>query len=159
MAIKYLKNKKGQMRVIETILASLIMVAALSFVGIFAVSPTSPAYEITDMEKMAYSTLHDLDQQGLLAPAVYNHRWSDLRNILRITMPNDVFFNLTILNINGSPIYSGSQTLYGDLEIFSEARNVASVSYCLVGVTKFNANGAYNADYDPIILVLDVTRG
>jgi len=159
MIAKYLENKKGQMRVIETILASFIIVAALSFVGIFAVSPTSPSYEITDLEKMAYSTLHDLDQQGLLAPAVYSHSWSDLRNILRITMPNDVFFNLTIWNINGSPIYSGSQILYGGEETFSDARNVVSISYSLVGVPKFNANGVYNADYDPLILVLEVTRG
>jgi len=75
------------MRIIETILASFIIVAALSFVGIFAVSPTSPSYEMTDLEKMGYSALHDLDQQGLLAPLVYDQRLSDLRTILRITMP------------------------------------------------------------------------
>ena len=159
MRLQNLKNKKGQMRVIETILASFIIVAALSFVGIFAVSPTSPAYEVTDLEKMAYSTLHDLDQQGLLAPAVYSHSWSDLRNILRITMPNDVYFNLTVYKVGGSPIYSGSQMLYGDLNTFSEARNVISISYCLVGIPKFNPNGVYDADYDPLILVLEVTRG
>jgi len=159
MRVQDLKNRRGQMRVVETILASFIIVAALSFVGIFAVSPTSPAYEITDLEKMAYSALHDLDQQGLLAPAVYSHSWSDLRTILRITMPNDVYFNLTICKIDGSPIYSGSQILYGDLDTFSEARNVVSISYCLVGIPKFNADGVHNADYDPIILVFTVTRG
>ncbi|MCW4053728.1 MAG: hypothetical protein NWE84_02250 [Candidatus Bathyarchaeota archaeon] len=159
MRIQILRNRRGQMRVVETILASFIIVAALSFVGIFAVSPTSPSYEITDLEKMAYSALHDLDQQGLLAPAVYSHSWSDLRTILRLTMPNDVYFNLTICKVDGSPIYSGSQILYGDLNTFSQARNVVSISYCLVGVPKFNANGVYDADYDPLILVFTVTRG
>jgi hypothetical protein len=159
MKVQDLKNRRGQMRVIETIIASFIIVAALSFVGIFAVSPTSPSYEITDLEKMAYSALHDLDQQGLLAPAVYSPSWSDLRDILRLTLPNDVYFNLTICKVNGLPIYSGSQILYGSLDAFSEARNVVAVSYCLVGIPKFNANGVYNADYDPLILVLEVTRG
>jgi len=159
MRVQDLKNRKGQMRVIETILASFIIVAALSFVGIFAVSPTSPSYEITDLEKMAYSSLHDLDQQGLLAPAVYSHSWSDLRTILRLTIPNDVYFNLTICNVNGSPIYSGSQIIYGDLNTFLEARNVVSISYSLVGIPEFNANEVINADYDPLILVLEVTRG
>jgi len=159
MRIKDLRNKRGQMRIIETILASFIIVAALSFVGIFAVSPTSPAYEMTDLEKMGYSALHDLDQQGLLAPIVYNQQWSDLRNILRITLPNDVYFNLTICNINGLPINS-NPILYGDLNTFSEAKNVASITYCLVGIPKLNANtGTYEANYSPLILVLEVTRG
>jgi diphthamide synthase subunit DPH2 len=152
-------DRRGQMRVIETLIASFIIVAALSFVGVFAVSPTSSSYEVTDLEKMAYSTLHDLDQQGLLAPAVYSHSWSDLRNILRITMPNDVYFNLTVWKVNGSPIYAGSEILYGSLNTFSEARNVVSISYCLVGTPKFNGNGVQTAEYEPLVLVLEVTRG
>jgi len=159
MRIKDLRNKKGQMRIIETILASFIIVAALSFVGIFAVSPTSPAYEMTDLEKMGYSALHDLDQQGLLAPIVYNLRWSDLRNILRITLPNDVYFKLIIYDTNGLAKTSDSQILYGDVNTFSEAKNVASITYCLVGIPKLNTNGTYEADYNPLILVLEVTRG
>ncbi|MCW4031214.1 MAG: hypothetical protein NWE80_02500, partial [Candidatus Bathyarchaeota archaeon] len=76
--MRSLRNKKGQMRVIETILASFIILAAISFVNFFAVAPSSLGYEMTDLEKMGYSALHDLDQQGLLSPLVYNQRWSDL---------------------------------------------------------------------------------
>lgn len=141
------------MRIIETILASFIIVAALSFVSIFALSPSSPGYEMTDLEKMGYSALHDLDQQELLAPLVYGQNWSDIRTLLKITMPNDVFFNLTVYNTNGVMLNaaSGSQVIYGDSATFSDAKNVASLTYCLVGVPE--------TGYDPRILVFALTRG
>ena len=154
MRIRNLRNTKGQMRVIETILASFIIVAALSFVSIFAVSPESPGYEMTDLEKMGYSALHDLDQQGLLSPLVYDSQnWSDIRTLLKITMPNDVYFNLTIYEVDGLRLNadSDSEILYGDSDTFSDARNVASLTYCLVGIPE--------TGYDPRILVLELTRG
>jgi hypothetical protein len=139
------------MRVVETIIASFIIVAALAFVNIFAASSESLGYEMTDLEKTGYSALHDLDQQGVLRPLVYNGNYSDLRTILKITMPNDVYFNLTIYNLKNGRLESVPDTriLYGDLETFSDAKNIASLTYCLVGV-----NG-----YEPRILTLQLTRG
>ncbi len=144
------------MRVIETIIASFIIVAALAFVSAFAASPTSPAYEMTDLEKMGYSALHDLDQQGLLVPLVYNEtRWSEIRTALKITLPNEVYFNLTIYTVDGyrngvkSNNSPDSQILFGDSETFSDAENIASLTYCLVGETT----------YEPRVLVLQLSRG
>ncbi len=160
--MRNLKNTKGQMRVIETILAAIIIVAALSFVGIFAVSPTSPGYELTDLEKMGYSALHDLDQQGILESLVYDQKYSDLRTVLKITIPVDVYFNLTICKLNGAnleKLNGDTQIIYGDSATFSNAKNIASVSYSLLG-TKYNPDtGNYEANYDPRILVLQITRG
>ena len=153
--MKIFRNTKGQMRVIETLLASFIIVAALSFVGIFSVSPESPAYDVIDLEKMGYSALHDLDQQELLAPLVYGPEWGDLRTVLKISLPVDVYFNLTIANIDGSKI---NEILYGDLTTFSEAKNIASISYTLIGFPVQVGNG-YVANYDPRILILQLTRG
>jgi hypothetical protein len=100
------------MRVIETIIASFIIVAALSFVSIFAVNPSSPGYEMTDLEKTGYSALHDLDQQGLLTPLVYDQsKWKDLKAVLKMTMPNEVFFNLTIQDLTRTQISGDSQIL------------------------------------------------
>ena len=149
--MKNSKNNRGQMRVIETIIASFIIVAALSFVSIFAASPESLGYEMTDLEKTGYSALHDLDQHGLLTPLVYNGNFSDLRTILKITLPNDVYFNLTIYNLTNGRLESASdiQILYGDSDTFSDAKNIVSLTYCLVGETA----------YDPKILVLRLTRG
>jgi len=149
MNIINLKNKRGQMRVIETIIASFIIVAALSFFSIFAVSPPSPGYEMTDLEKTGYSALHDLDQQGLLTPLIYQPRWNDTRAILKMTMANDVYFNLTVKKLDGSVSNAGFPILFGDSNTFEEAKNVASITYCLVGT----------GSYDPRILVLELTRG
>lgn len=157
--MKSLKNRRGQMRVIETLLASFIIVAALSFISIFAQSPASPGYEMTDLEKTGYSALHDLDQQGLLSPLVYESKWSDLRTVLKITMPNEVYFNLTIYDSTRSQRYGDSQIFYGDLDTFSKAKNVASVTYCIVGVPDFDSAGLDEASYDPRVLVLELTRG
>lgn len=146
--MRNLKNKRGQMRVIETVIASFIIVAALSFFSIFAVSPPSPGYEMTDLEKTGYSALHDLDQQGLLTPLVYQSRWNDTRAILKMTMANDVYFNLTVKKLDGSPV-NADYIRFGDSNTFSDAKNVASITYCLVGTQS----------YDPRILVLELTRG
>ncbi len=148
--MKNMRDRRGQMRVIETVIASFIIVAALSFFSIFAVSPPSPGYEMTDLEKTGYSALHDLDQQGLLTPLVYNSRWNDTRAILKMTMANDVYFNLTVKKLSdGSVSNAGFPILFGDPNTFAEAKNVASITYCLVGT----------GSYDPRILVLELTRG
>ena len=153
--MKKLKNNRGQMRVIETIIASFIIVAALAFVSTFAVSPTSLGYEMTDLEKTGYSVLHDLDQQGLLTPLVYGGKWNDLRTILKLTLPNDLYFNLTIYDINGDKLEGSPDVLIiqGDSEIFSEAKNIVSLTYCLVDAR------ASEMTYSPRILTLQLTRG
>jgi hypothetical protein len=134
--LKPLKDDRGQMRVIETIIASFIIVAALAFVSTFAVTPTSLGYEMTDLEKTGYSALHDLDQQGLLTRLVYDGKWGDLKTILKMTLPN------------GSP---DIPILHGDPDTFTDAKNVASLTYCLVGTG--------GTTYDPRILALQLTRG
>ncbi len=104
---------------------------------------------MTDLEKTGYSALHDLDQQGLLTPLIYTSRWDDMRSILKMTMANDVYFNLTVKKLDGSVCNSGFPILFGDSNTFSDAKNVASITYCLVGTQ----------NYDPRILVLELTRG
>ena len=148
-----MKNNKGQMRIIETILAAIIIVSALAFVNFFSINPRATAYEVKDLEKMGYSVLNDLDQQGILAPKVYQSEWSDLKTVLRLTLPVDVYFNLTIYELyNAKSLYKvGESIIYGDLTTFSDAKNVASVSYSLVGTSEDG--------YKPRLLVLQLTRG
>jgi len=147
-----MKNTKGQMRIIETILAASLMVSALAFVTFFAVNPSSSAYEVKDLEKMGYSVLHDLDQQRLLAPFVYNQEWGDLRNALKITLPIDAYFDMAVYDLEGMKLNNEPIT-YGDSTTFSDAINVASVSYSLTGTPEYSLN------YEPRILVLKITRG
>ena len=145
-------NSKGQMRVIETILAALIIVSALAFVNFFSVNPRAAAYEVKDMEKMGYSILTDLDQQGILVQKVYQPlEWGDLKTALRLTLPLDVYFNLTICELHEDLPHKVTSIVYGDLTTFSDAKNVASVSYSLVGTS--------GDGYQPRLLLLQLTRG
>ena len=156
--MKDFRAKQGQMRVIETVVASFIVVAALSFFTIFAANSPSPAYEMTDLEKTGYSALHDLDQQGLLTSLVYySENWTGLRTVLKMTMPNEVYFNLTIQDLNRNVINHEFPILYGDSKVFTDAKNIASVTYCLV-VPKSNT-GVSEVSYSPVVLVLELTRG
>jgi hypothetical protein len=114
------------MRVIEVILASVIIISALSFVTIFSSTPTTPEFEVSDLEKMGYSALLDLDHHGLLAPAVYEQLWSDLRLVLKLTLPVDVHFNLTVMTYARGldKCQQQQQIVYGDEETFSSSKTL-----------------------------------
>ena len=141
-------DTKGQMRVIEVILASLVIVFALSFANLFAVTPTSPKYEVTELEKLGYNVLYDLDKQGLLPRFVYSEDWSNLEAALRVSLPIDVYFNLTVYDLNRTQI-NDTPIFYGDVSAFENSKNVASVTYGLIG----------HDSYNPRILVLRLVRG
>ncbi len=156
--IELTKNKKGQMRVIETILAALVIVAALSFTNIFAVVPTSPKYEPNELQKLGYNVLHDLDMEGLLARYVYTQQWDNVKASLRVVLPLDVYFNVTIYSLSGARL-NDVEIFYGDRGSFSASTSMGSVTYGLAGYpTKINGT-CYQATCDPRILVLQLVRG
>ena len=150
------------MRVIEVLLAAVIIISALSFVTAFSSTPTTPGFEVADLEKMGYSALLDLDNQGLLAPMVYNKPlWDDLRLSLKITLPVDVYFNLKVYDPSSDPwtnVNANNRIMYGQEETFSSSKNIATVSYVLVGY-RTGTTGNFNAQYTPRILILQLTRG
>ena len=147
------------MRVIETILASLIIVAALSFVTVYAVLPSTSTYEVSDLDKMAYSVLQDLDQHGLLPQFVYTNDWNNLRSALKMTLPVDVYFNLTVYDVNRNKISGAYPIVYGDSKTFEVSKNIASVTYTLIGYQQGGLPENYIAVYDPRVLVLLICRG
>lgn len=154
-----INRNKGQMRVIETILASFIIVFALSFVNIFAITPTSPKYEVTELEKMGYNVLHDLDKQRLLARFVYTEEWDNIKAALRVTLPLDVYFNMTVYDLHDTKVNNATM-FYGDPEAFSTSKNIASVTYGLIGYPKRNEpTGNYQVIYNPRMLILQLARG
>jgi hypothetical protein len=157
--MRNIKNSKGQVRVIEVILASFIIIAAISFVNIFAVNPATASYEVDDLEKMGYSALHDLDQQGLLAPLLYNQEWGELRAVLKLTLPVDVYFTLTAYGVDGSKLNANAPIIYGDPSVFETSKNIASIQYSLVGYQEQNGVGDFEAKYNPQILWLQLSRG
>jgi hypothetical protein len=151
-------GNKGQMRVIEAILAAFIIVLALSFVSFFATNPTSQKYETTELDKMGYNTLHDLDLQGILAQYVYAQEWENLGAALSVTLPVDVYFNMTIFNSNKTVI-NNIPISYGQSETFTNSKVVSSITYTLVGYPSGPTQFDLVSTYSPRVLVLQLVRG
>jgi len=137
------------MRVVEALLASLVILIAITFINVFAVTPLSPTYEVSELEKVGYNVLHDLDEQGLLCRFVYNKEWGNLTAALMASLPPDVYFDLTVHYLNDTVVNEGLPIRYGDANIFETSGSAASVSYIVPG---------YKADYEPKILVLQLVR-
>lgn len=143
------KGSRGQMRVVEAILASLIVIFAVAFLYVFAAAPYSQTYETGDLEKIGHNVLHDMDEQRLLARYVYNSEWVNLTAALMVSLPTDVYFNLTVCDINSVPI-NPVLIQYGAPQVFASSKAVASVTYVV---------SSYKMNYNPRILVLQLVRG
>ena len=154
------RSKKGQMRVIEAILASFVLIFALTFVNFFNVNTSSEKYEITDMNKMGYNILHDLDVQGLLAKYIYAGDWSNLRDAISVTLPVDVYFNITVLYLDYTP-RTNSSMYYGKIDVLSNSEIISSVTYPVIGCANITTGFDFGAEanYDPSIVVLQLARG
>ena len=151
-------HNRGQMRVIEVLLASFIIVASLSFSSVLTVAPDSTKHEVSELEKLGTNVLHDLDSQGLLSRFIYQSEWQNLTSALQVLLPLDVYFNVTLFYSNHTmmsypPIY------YGNPISFSSSNNVASVRYGVVDYSSRLSNTSFLAIYDFRILVLQLVRG
>jgi hypothetical protein len=153
--MKRKNTNKAQMRVVEAILASFIIIFALSFVNFFALTPTSQKYEITDLEKVGYNALHDLDVQGLLVPMIYDNHWTDLKAALGVILPTDVYYNITVLDLYKNPINDVSIS-FGSSEIFTTSKSISSINYVIVGYPNRDIS-SYN--YEPRIINMQLIRG
>lgn len=144
------RSLKGQMRVVETIFASFVILFAIFFINAFTPTPSSPAYEVSDLERLGENVLQSLDEQGLLSQWVYTESWGNLTAALRVLLPSDVHFNLSIYDADGNLLNQGTPIQYGNPESFSNSRFVASVTYVLPG---------YQRTYEPRVLRLQLVGG
>jgi len=136
------------MRLVEALLASFIILFAITFLNVFAVTPLSPTYEPSNLEKMGNNVLHDLDEKGLLCRFVYNEDWGTLTMALMVSLPPEIYFDLTVYYLNWT-VVNNETILYGDIEVFETSSYIASVTYIVPG---------YQTGYDPRILVLQLVR-
>ncbi len=138
------------MRVIETILTVLIIVIAFSFTNIMATLPQSPRYEPSDLERLGYDALYNLDRQEILAKFVYSSNFTLLKSALMVCLPTDVNFNLTIFAVDDAgKLQKEGSIAYGDNTLFETSNFVSTVTYILAGS---------GTEYDPRILVLMLVR-
>ena len=136
------------MRLVEALLASFILMFAITFLNVIAVTPTSPTYEPGNLEKMGNNVLHDLDEKNLLARFVDTEDWGTLTLALMVSLPPEIYFDLTVYYLNWT-VANNETIRYGTSDVFENSSYIASVTYIVPG---------YQTDYDPRILVLQLVR-
>ena len=142
------KKTKGQMRLVEALLASFIILFAITFLNVFAVTPLSPTYKPSNLEKMGNNVLHDLDEKKLLCHFVYNEDWGTLTMALMVSLPPEIYFDLAVYYLNWTAVNNETMR-YGDIEVFENSSYIASVTYIVPG---------HQTNYDPRILVLQLVE-
>lgn len=89
-------QKSGQIRIIETFLAVLIIFS--SFAISTNLTPTQNTIKHNDLASIGLQTLMELDSNGSLGKYIDDGNWSSLRDALNLALPAGVCFNLTVYN-------------------------------------------------------------
>ena len=92
--MRIIKDKRGQARVIEAFLASLLLISCLTLV------PASPRAQNSTGSILltAQNVLLSLDSNGHLATLIDNRNWTALQDSVEAALPLTAWFNLTVLN-------------------------------------------------------------
>jgi hypothetical protein len=107
--MRLISNKKGQVRVIEAFLASVLLLGCLTFIPAQTTQKNSADISLA---WKAENVLLTLDSDGHLAGLVDNRDWSALGNSVESALPLTTWFNLTVYNkdqnvLNPYPISNG----------------------------------------------------
>jgi len=108
--MRFLKNRKGQVRILEAFFASILILSSLALV------PSQ-----VSVEKSHFKTLYSvgtqvltaLDSNGTLSRMIENNNWTVLRNCVQSMLPVSLWFNLTVFDenmicLNDVPVSNGS---------------------------------------------------
>lgn len=94
--MKLVRNKKGQVRVIEAIFATILLMSCLSFVP----ASTTVKDPMGNLGSKAQNILLSLDSDGHLAALIGIQNWTSLKDCLESSFPMTVWFNLTVFDQN-----------------------------------------------------------
>ena len=108
--MRLLKDKKGQIRIIEAFFASVLLLSSLTLIPAVQKN-SSDSNEI--LSSTARNILISLDSNGHLASMIRNESWIALKSCIQSSLSPMVWFNLTVFDenmtrINDIPITSGS---------------------------------------------------
>lgn len=108
--MRLLKDKRGQIRIIEAFFASVLLLSSLTLIPAVQKN-SSDSNEI--LSSTARNILTSLDSDGHLASLIRNESWISLKSCIQSSLSPMVWFNLTVFDenmtrINDVPIASGS---------------------------------------------------
>jgi hypothetical protein len=106
---RLLKDKRGQVRVIEAFLASMLVLACLTLIPSQSMGIQRSSI---NLDSAAENVLLSLDGDGQLGRFIDSSDWASLGNCLEAALPLTVWYNLTIYDsgggcLNSYPICNG----------------------------------------------------
>jgi len=90
--LRLIRDKKGQVRVIEAFFASVLLLSCLTLIP--AQTPTKSS--TGNFAWKAENVLLSLDSDGYLASLVDNHDWAALGKCVESALPLTTWFNVTV---------------------------------------------------------------
>jgi hypothetical protein len=107
--VRLLKDKRGQIRIIEAFFASILLLSSLTLIP----ATQNNSNDSTILASTARNVLMSLDSNGYLASLVSNQSWINLKSSIQSSLSPMVWFNLTVFDenmtcVNDIPICSGS---------------------------------------------------
>jgi len=122
-----ISNKRGQIRIIEALIACIILLAGLSasiiFSSIYSVAKAS------ELEEVGINVLHVLDNSGVIREVIQNqNNWeSEFKELMGTLLPPETFYNLTLFSsITNQPIVWLTNVVGQD---FSSGADVVSLQH------------------------------
>ena len=99
--MRLLKDKKGQIRVIEAFFASILLFSILTLVPAPRNAGDTSNQTLISMGQNALITL---DNNGYLSRLIENESWITLRECIQSAFPPTVWFNLTVFDENNTAL-------------------------------------------------------
>lgn len=93
------KDKRGQVRVIEAFLASMLILACLTLIP---AQTTNTTTSDSVLLSKAQNALQSLDSDGHLGRLIDGHDWATLKESLDSAMPLTLWYNLTVYDPNNA---------------------------------------------------------
>lgn len=133
-----LKHNHGQARILETVIAAVIIFLVFS-VAFFMVKSSENiiTQETADLNRLGYNTLHRIVESGVIEETLENNQRTDvgaayLRMIVQESLPSAMYFNLTIFNCTGdlkNPFAPNPLSISNaPAEEIAKSKEIASVS-------------------------------
>jgi hypothetical protein len=101
--LKLLNDRKGQIRVIEALFASLLLLSSLALIP----APQKPSHNsLETLSSKAMQVLVTLESDGHLSNLVDERNWTAIRSYVQSFVPVTLWFNLTVFDEEMAPLNS-----------------------------------------------------
>jgi len=106
--LRLFRDKRGQARIIEAFLASVLLLSCLLLIP----KPATPQNQTANLTSTAQNVLLSLDNNGQLAALIGCQNWTAIEESLQSALPLTFWFNLTVFDqfmntLNPFPICNG----------------------------------------------------